>query len=130
MAQRTLIGLILGLVVGGLVGYQVTVREKRAAMAGWQLEPVVVAAQKIPAGTRLGLDLIAQREMPLQFITGAVAKPTDAARLQGSRTLVALEPGDLIRMTELEHPLGAKLCAAVCAPAASAAPGATPAPKQ
>lgn len=90
-----ILGAIGGLVVGavglGFLSYNLV---KRDARRGWNLVPVVVAAQDIPDGTVVTLDMISQRQVPEQFVTSSVVRPESASHVVNQKVLAPLQAGD------------------------------------
>jgi pilus assembly protein CpaB len=96
-----LIAVMLALLAGS-VAYLGIDRAKRQARAGWQLVPVIVAAQDVAEGTVIGADMLSQRPIPEQFVTSSVVKPDSASYLLGQRVLVPLQAGDAILWSQFE----------------------------
>jgi pilus assembly protein CpaB len=82
-----MLGLMLGLTVGG-------VWTNHKARKGWNLRPVIVASEDLPAGTVLTFDNINQRSIPEQFVTDSVVKPMDAESIINQRLRVPVKAGD------------------------------------
>jgi pilus assembly protein CpaB len=92
-----LAGLGVGLVLACLMsagGYWWVQRERVNVRKGWNLVPVVVAAQDIAEGTPVTFDLISQRSIPEQFVTASVVKPDQATRIVNQPVKVPVTAGD------------------------------------
>jgi Flp pilus assembly protein CpaB len=96
----------LGVLVLGLVlvvgGYAWVQRQVREAKKGWNLVPVVVAAQDIPEDTVVTFDLISQRSVPEQVVTSSVVKPDSASYIVNQRILVPVQSGDMLLWSQFE----------------------------
>lgn len=101
-------GIVLGLVLGTVLS--VTLSGRLAAKrAGWALEPVVVAATDIPAGTPVTFDMISQRALPRQFITASVVRPDSVAYVVSRPLLAGLSAGDPLHWRDFKpRPLDAE----------------------
>lgn len=64
------------------------------AKLGWNLVPVVVAAENLPAGTVLEAEHLSQQVLPEQFASEANIHPRDIPLVLGKRTPQALESGE------------------------------------
>jgi Flp pilus assembly protein CpaB len=91
--------LVLALFVGGYAWAQKKVRE---AKEGWNLVPVVVAAQDIPEGTVVTFDAISQRSVPEQFVTSSVVKPDSVSYIVDQKILVPVQAGDPLLWSQFE----------------------------
>ena len=80
--------------------------ERKKVQEGWTLVPVVVANQDIPEGTVLDFDMISQRPIPEQFVTGSVVKPESANYIVGQKVLVPLQRGDPVLWSHFESTKG------------------------
>jgi pilus assembly protein CpaB len=69
---------------------------------GWNLVPVVVAAQDVPEGTVITFDMISQRSVPEQFVTSSVVKPDSANYVVNQKVLVPLQQGDPLLWSQFE----------------------------
>ena len=69
---------------------------------GWNLVPVVVAAQDIAENTVVGMEMISQRSVPEQFDTSSVVKPDSASYIVNQRVLVPLQAGDMMLWSQFE----------------------------
>lgn len=101
--------LVIALVLGalaGLIAFSAIEQKKKEVQAGWNLVPVIVANQDIPAGTMLDLDMISQRNIPDQFVTGSVVKPESANYIVGQKVLVPLQKGDPVLWSHFESNKG------------------------
>lgn len=88
-----IIALVLGL-VAGIVSYGAIKAKESAVRKGWNLVPVAVANQSIPAGTVITYEVVAQRDVPEQFVTSSVVKPETSSYVVGQKVLVDLQAGD------------------------------------
>ena len=93
------LGMGLLLLIGGLMYVK---HERRAIRAGWNLVPVIVAADDIAPDTTLTYDMISQRAVPEQFVTTSIAKPDRANELVGKRLKVPVKAGDPLLWTEFD----------------------------
>ncbi len=87
---------VIVVVVGLLAAYLGYSSGHRRAVRGWDLVPVVVAAQDIAVGQTLETDMIAQRPMPSQFVTPSIILPENYSHVVGQKVLVSLKKGDPI----------------------------------
>ena len=105
-ARATIVGVLAGLVAGGMVLALIDVFVVRymAAQArrGWNLVHVVVAAQDIPEGTTVTLDMISQRAVPEQFVTSSVVRPESASYVVNQKVLAPLQAGDPLLWSQFE----------------------------
>ena len=95
------IALVLAL-LAGVIAYSAVQRQMHKAREGWNLIPVVVAAEDLPEGTAVTFDMIQQRSVPEQFITSSVIKPDSASYIVNQRTLVPLQKGDPLLWSQFE----------------------------
>ena len=92
---KTPLLIALVLAVGAAGGAKVYLARERARIQeGWNLVPVVVAAQDIAEGTVLDFDMISQRNIPEQFVSGSVIKPENANYVVGQKVSVSIQQGD------------------------------------
>jgi pilus assembly protein CpaB len=96
-----IIALVLGL-FAGVVAYSAIKKQERDVRRGWNLVPVVVAAQDIPAGAQVTYEMISQRNVPEQFVTASVIKPDSASYILNGKVLVPLQAGDPLLWTQFE----------------------------
>ena len=99
------IGLVIGLSIsclGGGLGFFYVKREAVNARNGWNLVPVVVAAQDITADTIVTYEMISQRSIPEQFVTSSVVKPDSASFVVNQKVLVPLQAGDPLLWSQFE----------------------------
>lgn len=96
-----IIAIMLGL-LAGIVAYSAIKRKEREVRAGWNLVPVIVAAQDVPEGTVVTYEMIAQRPIPEQFQTSSVIKPDSANYIVGQKVLVPLQTGDPLLWSQFE----------------------------
>ncbi len=103
MEQKNPANLVLGLVIGLVIGVVVSgVWTNKLARKGWNLAPVVVAMEDLPAGTVLTFDHISQRSVPEQFVTRSVVRPENAEFVIHQKLKVPVMAGDLILWSHLE----------------------------
>lgn len=107
-------GFVLGVICGGALGFLVIAlvigvggyawiqKQAREAKRGWNLVPVVVAAQDIPENTVITFDQISQRSVPEQFVTSSVVKPDSASYIVNQRLLVPVRAGDPMLWSHFE----------------------------
>ncbi|MFP2928684.1 SAF domain-containing protein [Pyxidicoccus sp. 3LG] len=116
------LGLVVASLVLGLVGYVWVNKRATDARKGWNLVPVVVAAQDLEEGTLITFEMLSQRSVPEQFVTSSVVKPDSASYIVNQRTKVPVQAGDPMLWTHFETkkqtpgfvaardiPIGAKL---------------------
>lgn len=96
-----IVALILG-VLAGAVAYSAIKKKEMDVRRGWNLVPVVVAAQDVPEGTVISYEMISQRPVPEQFVTSSVIKPDSANFIINQKVLVALQSGDPLLWTQFE----------------------------
>lgn len=96
--SRFVSGLALGVgvttLVLGLASTLYVSSAGRKARAGWNLRPIVVAAQDLPAGTVLTWEHLSQRSAPEQFVTPSIYMPDEASELIQQRLLAPVRAGD------------------------------------
>src|SRR5512146_3051347 len=105
--NRGVLGLVIGLVVGmlfstcvcGVGGYVFVKKKERDVRRGWNLVPVVVAAQDIAPRETVTFDKISQRSVPEQFVTGSVVTPDSVRQIVGKWLLVPVKAGDPLLWT-------------------------------
>jgi pilus assembly protein CpaB len=95
------VALVLGL-LAGVVAYSAIKKKEADVRRGWNLVPVVVAAQDIPEGTVVTFDMISQRSVPEQFVTSSVVKPDSASYVVNQKVLVPLQGGDPLLWSQFE----------------------------
>lgn len=86
----------------GLAGYARMRRNELSIRRDWNLVPVVVAAQDLPEGTTVTMEMISQRSVPEQFVTSSVVKPDSASYIVNQRTLFPLQAGDMLLWSAFE----------------------------
>ena len=103
------LGVMIGLGISLFVGFVLLVggvlfvkREARVSRAGWNLLPVIVAADDLAPGTLVTYDMISQRPVPEQFVTSSIVKPDSANAIVGKRIKVPLKAGDLMLWSEFD----------------------------
>lgn len=97
-----LIGMFVACGISGVLSYVLIAKKRADVRRGWNLVPVVVAAQEIPENTVITFDMISQRSVPEQFVTASVVKPDSAAYVVNQRTLVPMNAGDPLLWTHFE----------------------------
>jgi pilus assembly protein CpaB len=95
------VALVLGL-LAGIVAWSAIKKKEADVRRGWNLVPVVVAAQDIPEGTVITFDMISQRSVPEQFVTSSVVKPDSASYVVNQKVLVPLQSGDPLLWSQFE----------------------------
>ncbi|SEM08260.1 pilus assembly protein CpaB [Stigmatella aurantiaca] len=95
------VALVLGL-LAGIVAYSAIKKKESDVRRGWNLVPVVVAAQDIPEGTVISFEMISQRSVPEQFVTSSVVKPDSANYVVNQKVLVPLQAGDPLLWSQFE----------------------------
>lgn len=98
-------GFGLALVIGlaaAFLGYQSARKEARR---GWNLVPAVTAAVDLPEGTEITYELLAQRQIPEQFLTASVVKPDAVNYILKQKVLVPLRAGDPLLWTQFDTAL-------------------------
>jgi pilus assembly protein CpaB len=86
---------VLGL-LAALLAYKTIQRKEEKIKEGWTLVPVVVVNRDVPEGSVLDYDMVAKMQMPDQFVTPSVVKPTQFEKVIGQKLMVPLQRGDLI----------------------------------
>lgn len=90
-------GFAVGLLICGVLAFAVSERicESRALFVSYRsFLPIVVAAQDLPAGTLVTMDMMSQRTVPDQFVTSSVVSADSASYIVNQRTLFSLQAGD------------------------------------
>ncbi len=95
------VAIILG-VCAGLAAFAGVRNKEKQVRRGWNLVPVVVAAQDITEGSVVSYDMVSQRAIPEQFVTSSVVKPDSANYVVGQRVLVPLQAGDPLLWSQFE----------------------------
>ncbi len=95
------VALVLGL-LAGIVAWSAIKKKEADVRRGWNLVPVVVAAQVVPEGTVITFDMISQRSVPEQFVTSSVVKPDSASYVVNQKVLVPLQSGDPLLWSQFE----------------------------
>jgi pilus assembly protein CpaB len=95
-------GFTVGVLVSGFIGYAVVKKKEQDVRRGWNLVPVVVAAQDIPEGTKVTYDMLRVRNVPEQFVTSSVVKQDSAAYIIDQRINVPMQQGDLLLWSQVE----------------------------
>ncbi|MFP2932648.1 Flp pilus assembly protein CpaB [Pyxidicoccus sp. 3LG] len=95
------VALVLGL-LAGVIAYSAIKKKEADVRRGWNLVPVVVAAQDVPEGTVITFEMISQRSVPEQFVTSSVVRPDSASYVVNQKVLVALQSGDPLLWSQFE----------------------------
>jgi pilus assembly protein CpaB len=96
-----LVAVMLGVLAGVMAFLSVKKKEKEVK-AGWNLVPVLVAADAVAEGTVITYDMVQQRAVPEQFVTSSVIRPDSASYIVGQKVLVGLQAGDPLLWTQFE----------------------------
>jgi Flp pilus assembly protein CpaB len=91
-----LIGFVVSALLVGMGGYAWVKKKEAEVRRGWNLVPVIVAAQDIPEDSVVTYDVISQRVVPEQFVTRSVVKPDSAQYIVKQRLLVPVQKGDML----------------------------------
>ncbi len=119
LPQRDVVGSVLAgvlagfLVVGcagGPLAYLLERRLSTEARSGWNLVPVVVFAQDLPAGTVVTFDLLSQRSLPEQFVTPSLVKPDAASYIVSQVHHPAALAGDVVLWSGFEAAIDPDAC--------------------
>jgi pilus assembly protein CpaB len=102
------IALVLALLAGTFFWLAVE-GERQKVRRGWTLVPVVVAAQDVPEGAVLDLDMVQQQPIPEQFVTGSVVRPDSVNYVVGQKVMVPLQRGDPILWSHFESTRGTEM---------------------
>ncbi|MBX7097695.1 MAG: hypothetical protein K1X89_08285 [Myxococcaceae bacterium] len=97
-----LVGGMVGMVLAGGGGYVLAKRQANKMRQGWNLVPVVVAAVDLAEDTVVTFDMISQRSVPEQFVTGSVVKPDSASYIVNQKILVPVLAGDPLLWSQFE----------------------------
>ncbi len=92
--------------LAGAIAYASLEAKEREVRDGWNLVPVLVAAQDVAEGSLLAFEMIAKSGIPEQFVTGSVVRPDYAESVIGQRVLVPLRAGDPILWSHFETAKG------------------------
>ena len=111
---RRAFGVSAGVVLGGLLvaivfAFDISARETQVK-AGWNLIPVVVAADDIKPGEVLTFDMISQRPIPEQFVPTSYLRPDDAARYVGKKVAGHMHAGDPLTHALMGEGLAPNAC--------------------
>jgi Flp pilus assembly protein CpaB len=96
------LGFIASVFLVGVAGYSYVKKKEADVRRGWNLVPVVVAAQDIPEDTVVTFDVLSQRSVPEQFVTSSVVKPDSATYIVNQRILVPVQAGDPLLWSQFE----------------------------
>jgi pilus assembly protein CpaB len=96
------LGIVIGLVVGfvgtslgaSFLAHLYLDREARNVRRGWDLVPVVVADRDMEANTVVTFDDIAKRQVPDQFVTTSVIKPSDVDEIVEHKLGASVKKGE------------------------------------
>ena len=109
MSAIAVVLILTGLIIGGGAWYvgELAVKQKHELVRrGWNLEPVLVAARSLPAGTVLKREDLEPRDIPEQFITDSLF--TDVRQLEGKTLLAPIGKGTPLHPAWLDaHTCGA-----------------------
>lgn len=119
-----LVGVATACVLGTVAAYLVGQASKAKARRGWNLVPVVVAAQDVEVGHVVTMEDLSQRSIPEQFVTSSMVRPEDASHVVAQVTSVPLAAGDILNWEGFEAPTPEcrALAAQVAGPAGSRPP--------
>jgi pilus assembly protein CpaB len=76
--------------------------EQTRLMREWKKTSVVVASRDIQEGTVLSVDMIAERDIPEQFVTSSVVRPGSVDAVINQKVVVPLQAGDPLLWTQFE----------------------------
>jgi Flp pilus assembly protein CpaB len=118
MRPSVVAGFLLGLGIGTAValalnvGYRDRVYKSAydAARSGWVLKSCVVAAADIPAGSIITFDVIAERNVPEQFVTPNQITPADASGILGKRMMVSVQAGEPLTWSAFAAAADPRVC--------------------
>jgi Flp pilus assembly protein CpaB len=96
------VGFIVAALVVGVGGYAMVKKKERDVRKGWNLVPVVVAAQDITEDTVITYEMISQRSVPEQFVTSSVVKPDSASYIVNQPIHVPVQAGDMLLWSQFE----------------------------
>ncbi|MFT3709925.1 MAG: SAF domain-containing protein [Archangium sp.] len=97
------VGVIIGLTIVGFEGLAVFALAKyqgKQVRRGWNLQEVLCATRDLKPGPVMATDA-APCNVPEQFVTETVLKPTDAAGLAKAPLIAELQKGSVLRWTDL-----------------------------
>lgn len=97
LAVGAALGLGMGSLVGGALSFVLTKKAEAEAHRGWDLVPVVVAAQAVAPGAEVTMEDITQRSIPEQLVTASVVKPDSASYVVKQQVLVPVAAGEPLR---------------------------------
>lgn len=89
-------GMVIGILLGLGASTVYARRAAREARAGWNLVPIIVAADDLKPGAVVTYDELAQRAIPEQFVTASTVRPDQANQLVGQELTIPLHAGDPI----------------------------------
>lgn len=90
------------LVTGLGLAYSALERQRAEVRRGWNLVPVLVATVDLAEGTVLTPEVVAQRSVPEQLVSGSVVKPDSASFVIGQRVVTPVAVGDPLLWSQLE----------------------------
>ncbi|MFZ5445524.1 MAG: protein kinase domain-containing protein [Myxococcota bacterium] len=64
--------------------------------------PVVMAAQDLPEGTVVTMEMLMQKNVPAQYVTSSSVKPDSVSYILGQKLIVAVQRGDPLLWTQFE----------------------------
>ena len=98
--------LVFAIVLGalaGLLAFASLKSSERAARAGWNLVPAVVADSDIEAGNEVDVDTVSVRDVPEDFVTRSVIRPDNVSHVFGQRLAVPVKRGDLLLWSHFQE---------------------------
>lgn len=96
---------VFALLAGALAHASLQARE-RDLREGWELVPVLVAAEDLREGTVMTLEMLARNEVPEQFVTASVVRPELAQTILGQRLIAPMQAGDPVLWSHFETARG------------------------
>jgi pilus assembly protein CpaB len=90
------------LVFALVVAYINVAGTERSVRRGWNLVPVVVAADNLSEGTTVDGEMIATRDVPEQFVTSSVVRPDSVGYVLNQRIMVPVQAGDPLLWSQFE----------------------------
>jgi hypothetical protein len=102
--RAIVVGVVIATVLLGLEFLAATALARKAGKdvrRGWNLVPVLTVSRDANPGP-VAADLLVERGVPEQFITGTVLKPGDRARALEHRLVTPLSKGDMVRWSDFD----------------------------
>ena len=103
--RRGKLPLIIAVILGGLASLLVWVqldKWKNEARQGWELKPVIVAAETLQPGTFISNELLRHEQMPSRFIYDGVLQPRDLDFAIGREVLFPIKANEPIHWYQLQ----------------------------